>query len=185
MRAKVHEVEAPVETRGLEELVAAEPSLEPLPAERSTGAASAREGPGMGGYPLLATDLGPNGDVVLDLIARAGRMTASEARDLEHDAAWRWGFLAIAASVMAPAGPSMPVSRAVARNRGRADGRSEAIAALDAAVADVVRGRPGARSRAILSACIANAGLAVLVRDLIDQETFDVLFGPWREIMHH
>jgi hypothetical protein len=22
-------------------------------------------------------------------------------------------------------------------------------------------------------------------RDLIDQETFDVLFGPWREIMHH
>ena len=32
---------------------------------------------------------------------------------------------------------------------------------------------------------IGNACLAVLVRDLIDQETFDVLFGPWREIMHH
>jgi hypothetical protein len=40
-------------------------------------------------------------------------------------------------------------------------------------------------SRAILFACVGNAGLAVLVRDHIDQETFDVLFGPWREIMHH
>jgi hypothetical protein len=40
-------------------------------------------------------------------------------------------------------------------------------------------------SRAILFACVGNAGLAVLVRDCIDQETFDVLFGPWREIMHH
>jgi hypothetical protein len=26
---------------------------------------------------------------------------------------------------------------------------------------------------------------SVLVRDLIDQQSFDVLFGPWREIMHH
>jgi hypothetical protein len=49
----------------------------------------------------------------------------------------------------------------------------------------MLRGRPGARARAIPSACVANAGLAVLVRDLIDTETFEVLFGPSREVMHH
>jgi hypothetical protein len=48
-----------------------------------------------------------------------------------------------------------------------------------------VRGRPRSRKHAALSACIANAGLAVLVRDLIDPEMFEVLFGPWREVMHH
>jgi hypothetical protein len=183
MRLHVREVKAPAETWGLEELIAEEPPGEERPAERPTGDPAAR--PTVDGHALTARDLGPNGDVVLDILARAARLTADEARDLERDATWRWGFLAIAATVIAPAGTSMPISRAVARARGRADGRAEAISALDSAVAAIVRGRSGARSRAILFACIGNAGLAVLVRDCIGQETFDVLFGPWREIMHH
>jgi hypothetical protein len=183
MRLHVREVEAPAETRGLEELIAEAPPGEERSAERPTGEPAAV--PTVDGHALTARDLGPNGDVVLDLLARAARLTADEARNLERDATWRWGFLAIAAAVVAPAGASMLISRAVARARGRADGRAEAISALDSAVAAIVRGRSGARSRAILSACIANACLAVLVRDLVDQEAFDVLFGPWREIMHH
>ena len=183
MRANVREVEAPAETQGLEELIAEARPGEERSAERPIGEPAA--GPTVDGHALTARDLGPNGDVVLDILARAARLTADEARDLERDATWRWGFLAIAAAVVAPAGASLPISRAVARARGRADGRTEAIAALDSAVAAIVRGRSGARSRAILYACIGNAGLAVLARDCIDQETFDVLFGPWREIMHH
>ncbi|HEX4898561.1 MAG TPA: hypothetical protein VFV53_09425 [Candidatus Limnocylindrales bacterium] len=183
MRANVREVEASAETRGLEELMAEGPSGEERPTERPAGAPP--WSPTVDGHPLTAGDLGPNGDVVLDILARAARLTTDEARDLERDVTWRWGFLAIAAAVVAPAGASMPISRALARARGRADGRTEAISALDSAVAAIVRGRWGARSRAILIACIGNACLAVLVRDLIDQETFDVLFGPWREIMHH
>jgi len=183
MRLHVREVEVPTETRGLEELIAEAPPGEERSPEPPTGEPTA--GPTLHGQALTARDLGPNGDVVLDLLARAARLTMDEARDLERDATWRWGFLAIAAAVVAPAGASVPVSRAVARARGRADGRAEAIAALDLAVAAIVRGRSGPRSRAILFACIGNACLAVLVRDLVDQETFDVLFGPWREIMHH
>jgi len=183
MRANVREVGAPAETRGLEELIAEAPPGDERPAGRPTGEPAAS--PTVDGHALTARDLGQNGDVVLDLLARASRLTADEARDLERDATWRWGFLAIAATVIAPAGASLPISRAVARARGRADGRGEAISALDSAVAAIVRGRSGARSRATLFACIGNAGLAVLVRDLVDQETFDVLFGPWREIMHH
>jgi hypothetical protein len=118
MRLHVREVEAPAETRGLEELIAEASPGEDRPAEWPIGEPAA--GPTADGHALTARDLGPNGDVV-----------------------------------------------------------------LDTAVAAIVRGRSGARSRAILIACIGNAGLAVLVRDCIDQETFDVLFGPWREIMHH
>lgn len=183
MRLHVRKVEVPAETPGLEELIAEAPPGEERSAEGPTSAPPGS--PTVDGHTLTARDLGPNGDVVLDILARAARLTADEARDLERDATWRWGVLAIAAAVVAPAGASLPISRAVARARGRADGRAEAIAALDSAVAAIVRGRSGARSRAILLACIGNACLAVLVRDLIDQETFDALFGPWREIMHH
>src|SRR3990172_6440503 len=129
MRANVREVGAPAETRGLEELIAEVPPDEERPAERPAGALTG--GPTVDGHPITAGDLGPNGDVVLDILVRAARLTADEARDLERDVTWRWGFLAIAAAVVAPAGASMPVSRALARARGRADGRTEAIAALD------------------------------------------------------
>jgi hypothetical protein len=52
-----------------------------------------------------------------------------------------------------------------------------------AGIAHQICGPKAGRSR--LPACISNAGLAVLVRDLVEPETFEVLFGPWREVMHH
>jgi hypothetical protein len=192
MRVKVREVEAPADTPDLEELVAEEPrGASPTGPEDS--ATSSR--PGQAGLwavhlaehrrPPTATDLGPNGDVVLDLLSRAASLTADECRRLEDDATWRWGSLALATAAVAPAVTSVPVARAVALLRARRDGRSDAVVALEAAVAGLMSDRPRPRKRAVLSACIANAGLAVLARDLIDPETFDILFGPWREVMHH
>ena len=192
MRVKVREVEAPADTPDLEELVAEEPTAA-APTGPEDGAPGSRQRqPGLPRAhhaehrgPLTAADLGPNGDVVLDLLSRAASLTAAECRRLENDATWRWGALALATAAVAPAVTSVPVARAVALLRARRDGRSDAVVALEAAVAGLMRGHPQSRKRAVLSACIANAGLAVLARDLIDPETFDVLFGPWREVMHH
>ena len=61
---------------------------------------------------------------------------------------------------------------------------AEAIGALEAAVAVIVAQRLGPKAgRSRLPACISNAGLALLVRDLIEPETFEPLTGPWREVM--
>jgi hypothetical protein len=176
MRGKVREVVPPPDDAGLEELVASEPTAEAV-ATASDAPVTAERAP-------TAADLGPNGDVVIDLLGRAERLTAEEARSLERETGWRWGFVGLATTVIAPVA-SMPVARALALSRGRADGRADAIAALDRMVAAIARNRPRTRGRAVLTAAIANAGLAVLIRDLIDQETFEVLFGPWREVMHH
>lgn len=130
--------------------------------------------------PLTAAELGPNGDVVLDLLGRAGRLTAAERKALEKEAGWRWWM-------MTPfAGTTMPAARARALVRGRADGRADAIVALEAAVAAIAHGHAGGKTgRSRIPAAIANAGLAVLVRDLVEPEDFEMLFGPWREVMHH
>jgi hypothetical protein len=215
MRVKVRTIEPPVDTTGLEELVvelgppvrrtAAWPPTDPVitdpvmtdpvptdpaPAEPPT------RGPGHplpivpgavpGGHvelvhrPLIAADLGPNGDVVLDLLGRAARLTPAERKALEKEAAWRWWM------ITPMAGTTMPAARARALVRGRADGRSEAIVALEAAVAVVAHRMLGPKAgRSRLPACISNAGLAVLVRDLVEPEDFEILFGPWREVMHH
>lgn len=192
MRGRVREVEPPTDIGDLDELVVEEPA--PAVAarhERGVPDGRRREPAPIVVHlvdhhqPLTAADLGPNGDVVLDLLARAGRLTADECRHLESVARWRWGTLAIATAAVASAVASVPVARAVALVRGRRDGRSEAIVALEAAVAAIMRGQSRTRTRSALSACIANAGLAVLVRDLIDPDMFEVLYGPWREVMHH
>jgi hypothetical protein len=84
------------------------------------------------------------------------------------------------------AGSTMPAARARALVLGRAAGRADAIVALEAVVADVVHAIVGPRAgRSLLPACISNAGLAVLVRDLLEPEVFETLYGPWREVMHH
>jgi hypothetical protein len=130
--------------------------------------------------PLTAADLGPNGDVVLDLLGRAARLTPAERKALEKEAAWRWWM------ITPLAGTTMPAARSRALVLGRADGRSEAIVALEAAVAAIVHRLAGPKmGRSRLPASISNAGLAVLVRDLVEPEVFEVLFGPWREVMHH
>jgi hypothetical protein len=192
MRAKVREVEPPADTRDLEELVAEAPTTAPAtrPGDGVLGSGQREPEPQVVHLvehrsPISVTDLGPNGDVVFDLLSRAARLTADECRRLEHEAAWRWGPLALATAAVAPAVASMPVARAVALVRARREDRSGSVVALEAAVAAIMGRRSRKRTQPVLSACIANAGLAVLVRDLIDTETFDVLFGPWREVMHH
>jgi hypothetical protein len=174
MRVRVRSIEPPVDAAGLEEI---EVRLEPDPAGRPRAETSPGE---PARRRLMAADLGPNGDVVLDLLSRASRLTPAECRSLEKAAGWRWWM------VTPLAGTTMPAARARALVLGRADDRSAAIVALEAAVAVIghrLCGPKAGRSR--LPACISNAGLAVLVRDLVEPETFEMLFGPWREVMHH
>jgi len=187
MSSKVREVKPPSDTSGLDELVAEElPAAAPAGRDRAVPGGRSR-GPGTivvhlveHRQSLTANDLGPNGDVVLDLLSRAARLTADDCRRLEKEASWRWGLLALA-----PAGLSMPVARTVALVRGSGDNRSDAIVALEAEVAAIMHDWSRKRTRSLLSTCISNAGLAILTRDLIDAETFEVLFRPWREVMHH
>ena len=160
MRVKVRAVEPPVAGAELEELVPG-PTATPQP-------------------PITAAHLGPNGDVVLDLLSRASRLTPAECRSLDKEAAWRWWL------VSPLPGTGMLGAHATAVARARADGRSAALVTLETAVAAIalrVAGPKASRSR--LRACISNAGLAVLARDLIEPEAFETLFGPWREVMHH
>jgi len=188
MRVKVRAIEPRVDDAGLDELVAeATPERDGaprdgLPATRpssATGSASDAE-VRLVTHPHRATasDLGPNGEDVLDLLSRASSITPAECRALEKAAAWRWWM-------MTPlAGTTMPAARANALVRGRADGRSDAIVALEAAVAEIVLRVGGAKAgRSRLPACISNAGLALLVRDLIEPEACETLLGPWHEVM--
>ena len=196
MRVKVRAVRPPVDDAGLEEIVAettaagtgsAGPGRTPEPGSSRAGRVAGDAPLPAAAFhlvtherPITAADLGPNGDVVLDLLSRASRLTPAERRSLEKEAGWRWWM------VNPLAGATMPAARARALVLGRADGRAEAIVALEAAAAGIAHqicGPKAGRSR--LPACISNAGLAVLVRDLVEPETFEVLFGPWREVMHH
>jgi hypothetical protein len=129
----------------------------------------------MDAHRISARDLGPDGDVVFDLLERARHLTSEECRALEEEAAWRWW------AITPLPGASMYGARAGALVRGRAHGRADAIVALEAAVQSVVADLGGQhRAGSRVAACIANAGLAVL-----EPETFETLFSPWRQVMHH
>ncbi len=189
MRVKVRTIEPRVDEAELEELVAEE-----VPAgDRPGGADPAVEARAPATAPspdvnvrlvarprgVTASDLGPNGDDVLDLLSRASRLTAAECRSIDREAGWRWW-------VMTPLpGAGMLGAHATAVARARADGRSDALVALERAVVAIVLRVAGPKAgNARLRVCIANAGLAVLVRDLIEPEVFAALIGPWREVMH-
>ena len=170
MRMRVRSIEPPVEAAGLEEV---EIGLDPPDAAGNAPGGPTRRR-------LTAAALGPNGDVVLDLLLRASHLTPAECHSLEKEAGWRWWM------ITPLAGTTMPAARARALVLGRADGRSSAIVALEAAVAVIAHRLCGPKAgRSRLPACVSNAGLAVLVRDLVEPETFELLFGPWREVMHH
>ena len=158
MRIKVRTIEPRVDGAELEELGQGPSAVRPRP--------------------VTAADLGPNGEDVLDFLQRAARITPAERRSLEKAAAWRWWM-------MTPLpGATMPAARARALVVGRGDGRSDAIVALQVAVAAIVTSVVGAKAgRSRLPACISSAGLALLVRDLIEPEVFETLIGPWREVM--
>jgi hypothetical protein len=131
--------------------------------------------------PPVAADLGPDGDVVLGLLWRAAALTEQERRRLDHEASWRWGM---ATPVLGPG--QVPVARARAHALGRAVGRAGAIRELEDAVASMpwIDPRHAGQSRTARTA-VLDACLAVLTRDLLDPEVFEVLFGPWGEVMHH
>jgi hypothetical protein len=187
---KVRAIEPRTDDAELEELVAEEAPAGDRPG-RTDPAVESRT-PAAGPSPdvsvrlvaqprrVTASDLGPNGDVVLDLLSRASRLTPAECRSLDKEAGWRWWL-------MTPLpGAGMLGAHATAVARARADGRSEALVALETAVTAIVLRVAGPKAgRSRLRACISNAGLAVLVRDLIEPEAFETLFGPWREVMHH
>ena len=105
--------------------------------------------------------LGPQGEQVAALIERARALTADEvgglsaARDAARDAAWA-------------------AARDAAWDAARDAARDAAWAAARAAARDAAW---AAAWDAIL------AVLAVLARDLISPEQFDVLYGPWREVI--
>lgn len=70
--------------------------------------------------------------------------------------------------------------------RGRRAGRAKTIVALEAAVKQLINDEHMSLGRGSrLPACISNAGLAFLLRDQIEPETFEMLAGPWLEVMHH
>jgi hypothetical protein len=126
-----------------------------------------------------AADLGPNGHDVRDILERAAHLTAAEAKALEREADWRWW------SITPAVGTTLPAARARAIVVGRNAGRRDALAALDAGVHRAMAYRtPGRKEPGHLAACVAAAGLATLVRDLVDTETFERLIGPWRAVMH-
>jgi hypothetical protein len=130
--------------------------------------------------PPTAADLGPNGDVVLALLQQAEHLTPAQCHALEEEAGWRWW------AVNPLLGMTMPAARARALVIGRREGRADAIVAMDAAVhSGLIRGDGAKAHGSRLLACVLNAGLAVLVRDLIEPETFETLFGPWGAVMHH
>jgi hypothetical protein len=126
----------------------------------------------------LAVDLGPNGDAVRDLLARAAALTDAEIRRLDQEAGWRWGRVTPLLGVT-----NVTTARAVAQLRGRSEGRAAAMRAMETSVASIVgarQGRPGHH----LAAVVASAALALLVRDLVEPEVFETLFGPWHEVKH-
>ena len=188
---KVRGVEPPPAAAGLEEIVATAGSAgaeaTPRPGSRRAVRVGEDALPAATAFrletheqPITATDLGPNGDVVLDLLSRAARLAPAERRALDKEAAWRWWL------VSPLPGTGMLGARATAVAAARAAGRTAAVAAMEKAVAALVAGMEGPRARGSrVPACVSNAALAVLVRDLIEPEAFEALFGPWREVMHH
>ncbi len=126
-----------------------------------------------------ARDLGPNGDGVLDILRRTARLTPAEGRAIEAESDWRWW------SVTPLVGTTVAAAQARAIVVGRSAGRGAAIATLDKAIHRALAFRdPGGRESTRLAACVRAAGLAALVCDLIEPETFLTLSGPWRAVMH-
>ena len=183
MRPKVREIDVGAGGGPVEEIEAVAPEEAP--------AAQGEDGPDAPAHtaaviedvpehaPPTASDLGPNGEEVLGLVRRIGTLTRAQVRALEEEAGWRWFGL------NPMVGTTMPAARARALVVGRREGRADAIVAMDAAIHSVLLHGDGAKAHGSrLLTCVTNAGLAVLVRDLIEVEVFETLHGPWGAVMH-
>ncbi len=169
MRIKVRSVDPPAGGEALEE-IEARPASEADPPEID----------GARAVTLLPADLGPAGEQVLVLLGRAAHLTKTECRRLEEAAGWRWWSMTPLPTT------TVAAARSLALLQGRRAGRAEAIVALEAALKQLIHDEHMSLGRGSrLPACISNAGLAFLLRDLIEPETFEMLAGPWLEVMHH
>jgi hypothetical protein len=118
--------------------------------------------------------LGPNGREVAALIDRAGRLTLAERKalyaawDVALDAAW------VAAAVAA---------RDAARNAARGTAWGATRAATRVATRDTTWGATRDTTRAATRDTARDAATALVVRDLITLEQFDVLYGPWGSVI--
>lgn len=106
--------------------------------------------------------LGPQGEQAAALIDRAGKLTVGEAKKL--DAAW---YAALDAARYGAWGAALDASLDAAVDSARV---AAWVAARDAAL-DVAW--DGAR----------DAALALVVRDLISKEHYDLLTGPWAQVI--
>ena len=119
--------------------------------------------------------LGPNGQEVAALIARAQRLTAPQFQRLGEAAAWR---VAGDAATHAARDAAQDAARDAARD---AAGSAAGVAVWDAtrdAAWDVVRDVVGAAAQDVVRP-VRSAALALVVRDLVPPATFDALYGPW------
>ena len=111
--------------------------------------------------------LGPNGEAAAALIERAGRLTEDEARRLEATRA-----AAATAYATAYAAATAAYAAASSATRAAAYAAAAATAAYAAAAYDA----------AAYDAAVS-AAWALVVRDLISEEQFQVLYGPWASVM--
>ncbi|MGZ8437508.1 MAG: hypothetical protein ACXWXR_03085 [Candidatus Limnocylindrales bacterium] len=141
--------------------------------------------PGPGDEPVIqeapvargSIDWGPNEADVQHLLERAGKASDAERRRLAEAASWRWW------PVTLPLGGSSSGARTLAILRARGAGRFGAVIAIEASAREAFGEREASR-RPLAVRAVGNAALAVLVRDLIPDEAFDALIGPWREVAH-
>ena len=110
--------------------------------------------------------LGPNGEAVAALIERAATITPEQAERLRaaRNAAW---YAAVDAAWGAAAGAAWNAARSAARDAARRAARRAAWSAARRAAWHAAR----------------DAAAALVVRDLITPEQFDVLYGPWASVM--
>ena len=130
--------------------------------------------PDIDANPDQVMDLGPDGAAVLELLERASRLSGPERHHLAELASWRWWPLTL------PVGGSSAGARAIAIVEARRAGRGPAAAWLD-------RSGPAERlgkADPLVLRAVGNASLALLVRDVVADEVFDALYGPWREVTH-
>ncbi len=121
-------------------------------------------------------DFGPSGDLVSRLIVRAGSLLPDEAADL---------FRARAYYMMRYGGESERVALRRASRAAKRTGRHAAyLAARRAAAAAWRRARHGTVGPWLtVGGAVANAAGALVVEDVIDEETYTALYGPWRQAL--
>ena len=117
--------------------------------------------------------LGPQGEQVAALIGRAGRITAGEAEKL--DATWYATRGAAQAAWDAARVAAWDAARVAAQAAAREAAWYGAQAAWDAAQAAAAREAAWYGARA--------AALALVMRDLITKEHYDLLTGPWAQVI--